>query len=342
MSDDPGRSPDGPAAEQPNPTSDNLAGRLRAALLGAFGLRANGSAREEIEDAIAADEAAGATLSPEERAMLRAILKLGDMRVEDVMVPRADIEALELEESVAEAIVVFREAGLSRLPVYRETLDDPVGMVHIRDLMAWVADKALRKAEHPQGKPSFDFSAVDLTSTLEDAKLVRPVLFVPPSMPARVLLKRMQATRTQMALVIDEYGGTDGLASLEDLVEIIVGEIEDEHDLEEEPTIEKISDGLFTADARTSVEDARALIGPEFRAGENADDIETIGGLIFAATGRIPAKGEIVEAVPGFDFEVLDAEPRRIKRARIRDKLKAPAPVRTKTRVPAEPEARRA
>jgi CBS domain containing-hemolysin-like protein len=215
-------------------------------------------------------------------------------------------------------------------------------MVHIRDLMAWVADKALQKPEQPQGRPSFDFSTVDLTSTLEDAKLVRPVLFVPPSMPARVLLKRMQATRTQMALVIDEYGGTDGLASLEDLVEIIVGEIEDEHDLEEEPTIEKISDGLFTADARTSVEDARALIGPEFRAGENADDIETIGGLIFAATGRIPAKGEIVEAVPGFDFEVLDAEPRRIKRARIRDKLKAPAPVRTKTRIPAEPQARRA
>ncbi len=342
MSDDPSRSPDDPASEQPNLQSDNLAGRIRVALLGALGLRPNGSAREEIEDAIAADEAAGATLSPEERAMLRAILKLGDMRVEDVMVPRADIEALESAASVAEAILVFREAGLSRLPVYRETLDDPVGMVHIRDLMAWVADQALRRSADPQARPTFDFSAVDLTRTLEEAKLVRPVLFVPPSMPARILLKRMQATRTQMALVIDEYGGTDGLASLEDLVEIIVGEIEDEHDLEEEPSIEKLADGLFTADARTSVEDARALIGPEFQAGQHAEDIETIGGLIFAATGRIPAKGEIVEAVPGFDFEVLEADPRRIKRARIRDKLKAPAPARTRTRVVSEPEARRA
>jgi CBS domain containing-hemolysin-like protein len=330
MSDDLSRSSDGPSAEQAG-SADNIAGRIRAALMGAFGIRQNGSARAEIEDAIAADEAAGATLSPEERAMLRSILKLGDMRVEDVMIPRADIEAIEIETPLAEVIAVFRETGHSRMPVYREELDDPVGMVHIRDLMAWLADQAVSKpAAQSHGTPRFDFSTVDLTQTLETTKLVRPVLFVPPSMPARALLKRMQVSRTQMALVIDEYGGTDGLVSLEDLVEIIVGEIEDEHDLEEEPTIQQVADGVFVADARTAVEDAQELIGPEFRAGGNAEDVETIGGLVFSATGRIPPKGEVVQAVEGFDFEVLDADPRRIKRVRIRDRAKAPPPVRIK------------
>jgi CBS domain containing-hemolysin-like protein len=311
-------------------------GRLRAALLSALGLKPNGSARAEIEDAIAADEAAGATLSPEERAMLRAILKLGDMRVEDVMIPRADIEALDIDRPVSEVIATFRESGHSRLPVFRETLDEPVGMVHIRDLMHWVADAALRPAGASAAHgPNFDFAAVDLSISLQEAGIVRPVLFVPPSMPARVLLKRMQTTRTQMALVIDEYGGTDGLASLEDLVEVIVGEIEDEHDLEEEPTLEKVADGVFIADARTSVEDARAAIGPDFKVGENAEDIETIGGLIFAATGRIPVKGEIAQAVDGFDFEVLDADPRRIKRVRIRDRSVAQSAAKAPKRMAA-------
>jgi CBS domain containing-hemolysin-like protein len=332
MSDD-SRSPDGAQAESAG--QDNLAGRLRSVLMGALGMRQNGSARAEIEEAIAADEAAGSTLSDEERSMLRAILKLGGMRVEDVMIPRADIEAIEIERPLAEVIAIFRETGHSRMPVYREELDDAVGMVHIRDLMAWVADQALSQPaadHHASAGPRFDFTTVDLSCSLEESKLVRPVLFVPPTMPARVLLKRMQSSRTQMALVIDEYGGTDGLVSLEDLVEIIVGEIEDEHDLDEEPTIQRVAEGVFVADARTSVEDARELIGPEFKAGENAEDVETIGGLVFAATGRIPPKGEVVQAVEGFDFEVLDADPRRIKRVRIRDRHKAPAPARGRLR----------
>jgi CBS domain containing-hemolysin-like protein len=146
----------------------------------------------------------------------------------------------------------------------------------------------------------------------------------------------MQITRTQMALVIDEYGGTDGLVSLEDIVEIIVGEIDDEHDLEEDPTLEQEADGVFVADARASVEHAREVIGPSFQVGETAQDIETIGGLVFAASGRIPPKGEVVEAVTGFDFEVLDADPRRIKRVRIRDRARAPAPARIRARAAAE------
>ncbi len=334
MSDDQGRSPEGPPGESAGQQPD-IVTRLRAALLSAFGIKPNGSARAEIEDAIAADEAAGATLTADERTMLRAILKLGDMRVEDVMIPRADIEAIDIDSSLAEVIAIFRESGHSRMPAYRETLDDPVGMVHIRDLMAWIADRALNRASLgavAQGgrKPSFDFGAVDLSGSLADSKLVRPLLFVPPTMPARALLKRMQATRTQMALVIDEYGGTDGLVSMEDLVEIIVGEIEDEHDLEEEPTVRQVADGVFIADARAELDDAAAVIGPGFLVGEKSDDVETIGGLVFAVTGRIPPKGEVVEAVPGYDFEVLDADPRRIKTVRIRDRSRAAAPVRQK------------
>jgi CBS domain containing-hemolysin-like protein len=335
MSDDPGRSPEGQPAES-SQSIENFGTRVRAALLSALGLRQNGSARAEIEDAIAADEAAGATLSDDERTMLRAILALGGMRIEDVMLPRADIDALDIDASVAEAIAVFRETGHSRMPVYRETLDEPVGMVHIRDLMAWIADRALGPAgEASQARPRLDLSAVDLSVSIGEAKLVRHVLFVPPSMPARALLKRMQATHTQMALVIDEYGGTDGLVSLEDLVEIIVGEIEDEHDTEDEPTLEKVADGIFVADARTSLDEARAAIGPEFDPGETAEDVETLGGLIFAATGSIPVKGEIVQTVPGFDLEVLDADPRRIKRVRIRDRAKAAPPQRPPRRAAA-------
>ena len=302
MSDDQGRSPEGSPAEAAGQQPD-IVSRLRAALLSALGLRQNGSARAEIEDAIAADEAAGATLSADERTMLRAILKLGDMRVEDVMVPRADIEAIDIESTLAEVIAIFRESGHSRMPAYRETLDDPVGMVHIRDLMAWIADRALS----PRGRPSRrNPASISARSTFparwRNSKLVRPVLFVPPSMPARVLLKRMQSSRTQMALVIDEYGGTDGLVSIEDLVEIIVGEIEDEHDLEEAPTVSQVADGVYIADARTELDDAAAVIGPEFQVGEKGEDVETIGGLVFAVTGRIPPKGEVVEAVPGLRF----------------------------------------
>ncbi len=330
MSDDQGRSPDGPPAE-PGGQQPDIVGRLRNALLSALGLKQNGSARSEIEDAIAADEAAGATLSADERTMLRAILKLGDMTVDDVMIPRADIEAIDIESTLAEVVGAFRKSAHSRMPAYRETLDDPVGMVHIRDLMAWIADRALKSAGAAEAKtPSFNFGAVDLNMALEASKIVRPLLFVPPSMPARALLKRMQSSRTQMALVIDEYGGTDGLVSMEDLVEIIVGEIEDEHDLDEEPTVTKVAEGVFIADARAELEDVAEVIGPDFKVGEKGDEIETVGGLVFAATGRIPPKGEVVEAVEGYDFEVLDADPRRIKKVRIRDRARAAAPVRQK------------
>ena len=331
MADDIGRSSN-PDPSLPDKAADSPTSRFLALLRTAFGGRQNGSVRADIEEAIAADEAEGAAFSPEERAMLRAILRLGDMRVDDVMVPRADIEAVEIDTSVAGLLVAAREAGHSRMPVYRETLDDPVGMVHIKDVMGWIADTAMKPREE-RGEPRFDLGAVNLDCTLKATGLVRPLLFVPPSMPARMLLQRMQASRTQMALVIDEYGGTDGLVSLEDLIEVIVGEIEDEHDLDEEPTIRKVAEGQYVADARASVEDAREVIGPAFDAGEEAEEVETVGGLVFAAIGRIPVRGEIVHAVAGFEFEILDADPRRIKRIRIRErrKLKSAARLRPKT-----------
>ena len=326
MSDDHGRSPDGPTADAGGQQPD-IVGRIRAALLSAFGLKPNGSARAEIEDAIAADEAAGATLTDDERAMLRAILKLGDMTVDDVMIPRADIEAIDIESTARGGdrhlprLRPFAHARLSR-----DARRSGRHGAHPRPDGVDRRPRADRADKAEAGKPHFDFAAVDLyRARLADSKLVRPLLFVPPSMPARALLKRMQSSRTQMALVIDEYGGTDGLVSMEDLVEIIVGEIEDEHDLDEEPTVKQVAEGVFVADARAELDDAAEVIGPDFKVGEKSEDIETIGGLVFAVTGRIPPKGEVVEAVPGYDFEVLDADPRRIKKVRIRDRAKAAA-----------------
>ncbi|HSG94335.1 MAG TPA: hemolysin family protein [Afifellaceae bacterium] len=317
-----------PSAEGSDPSA-SLGIRLRSGVRSLFGLRQNGSARVEIEEALAADEIAGAAFSPEERAMLRAVLKLGDMRVEDVMVPRADIDAVDIQTPIADLLIAFAEAGHSRMPVYRETLDDPIGMAHIKDAMIWITRTAGGKTPKTGNQSedgdasSLDLTAVDLSQTLHTAGIIRPVLFVPPSMSARMLLGRMQASRTQMALVIDEYGGTDGIVSLEDLVEIIVGEIEDEHDEAEEPTIEKVAEGQYVADARTPIEDVCELIGPTFDVGEHDEDVDTIGGLVFSLIDRVPVRGEIINALEGFEFEVLDADPRRIKRLRIRERRKA-------------------
>jgi CBS domain containing-hemolysin-like protein len=267
--------------------------------------------------------------------MLNNILRFREVRVEDVMVPRADIEAVDLSITIGELMVIFEESGRSRMPVYSESLDDPRGMVHIRDLLSYVTKQArnkrrngsrspasvansAEKTEKParQPKPSFDLGRIDLSKTVEEAGIIRQVLFVPPSMHASDLMQRMQAARIQMALVIDEYGGTDGLASLEDIVEMVVGDIEDEHD-DEEVMFAKTSDDVFVADARVELEEIAAAIGPDFDVREQLEDVDTLGGLVFASLGRIPARGEVVQAIPGFEFQVLDADPRRVKRVRI-------------------------
>lgn len=217
---------------------------------------------------------------------------------------------------------MFQIAAHSRLVVYNDTLDDPIGLVHIRDLIAFMATRAEVAAEKnvKRKKPlpaGLDLKSVNLAMPLSEAELIREMLFVPPSMPALDLLAKMQAMRIQLALVVDEYGGTDGLVSMEDVVEEIVGEIEDEHDEEDEPTVVRQPDGSFTADARARLEDVVTVVGPEFELGDAAQEVDTLGGYLMAQGGRLPLRGELVSGPPGFEIEVLDSDPRRIKRVRI-------------------------
>jgi CBS domain containing-hemolysin-like protein len=212
---------------------------------------------------------------------------------------------------VAELMGVFREAEHSRLPVYRETLDDPRGMIHIRDLMSWITTAAERNGD------SLELGAVDLGRTIGDIDIVRDILYVPPSMPLLDLLLRMQSSRLHLALVVDEYGGTDGLVSIEDLIEEVVGEIDDEHDVAEEPLFREDARHSLLADARTPVETIEQHLGIDLISPEQEEDIDTIGGLVFALAGRIPARGERVHHLSGVEFEVLDADSHLIKRLRI-------------------------
>ncbi|AMJ62190.1 hemolysin family protein [Bosea sp. PAMC 26642] len=283
-----------------------------------LGLRSGGTIREEITEALAQGSDQLADLSPQERAMLSNVLSLRERRVGDVMVPRADIVAVPADATLNELLALFRTAGHSRLPVFDDSLDDPRGMIHIRDFLEFIAGQAKSETGHDASETvSHDLSAVDLSATLATLKILRPVLYVPPSMPAVDLLVRMQATRTHIALVIDEYGGTDGLVSMEDLVEIVVGDIEDEHDLDEAPTIAPAGDGRFTADARATLEELKEATGIDLSDNEVAEDIDTLGGLIVTLAGRIPAEGEVIEGPEGLFFEVLEADARRIKRLRI-------------------------
>jgi magnesium and cobalt transporter len=266
-------------------------------------LRGSSSIRESLQEVIEESERETQELSTQERLMLGNLLKFGDLRVEDVMVPRADIVAVEENTALDELIAVFREAQHSRLPIYRETLDDPIGMIHVKDVMALAErDEAGR----------FGFREVPLAS------LKRDVLYVPGAMPALDLLLKMQTSHIHLALVVDEYGGTDGLVSIEDLVEEIVGDIDDEHDVDEDLLIVPRGDGSFVADARIDLEDFKTRTGIDLTAARSDEDVDTLGGLVFAELGRVPVRGEIVAIPAGFEFEVLEADPRRVKRLSVR------------------------
>ena len=288
--------------------------------------------REDLSDALMSGGELYEAFTPGERAMLANILRLREVRVDDVMVPRADVEAVDLTTPLGRLLEIFEESGRSRMPVYSETLDDPRGMVHIRDLLAWITKqaRAKRKRNTKQANansngsgtihsnlPALDLSLIDLSKTLQDAGIMRKVLFVPASMHATDLMQRMQANRTQMALVIDEYGGTDGLVSLEDIVEMVFGDIEDEHDEEEQALIRATTEDTWLVDAKAELEDVAEAIGPDFDIREQSEDVDTVGGLIFSELGRVPVRGEVVQAIPGFEVHVLDADPRRVKRVRI-------------------------
>ena len=300
--------------------------------------------REDLADALMTDANVSSAFSPEERAMLHNILRFREVRVADIMVPRADIEAVDMEMTIGELMIHFEETGRSRMPVYGDNLDDARGFVHIRDLLSYLAKQARNKrrtsarvsaaakAAHGEradkvsdkpaekairvARPAFDLGRVDLEQTVVEAGLIRKILFVPPSMLASDLLQSMQAARTQMALVIDEYGGTDGLVSHEDIVEMVIGDVEDEHD-DEEAMFSRTGEDVFVADARVELEEIAEAIGPDFDIRDRLEDVDTLGGLIFSALGRIPVRGEVVQAVPGFEFQILEADPRRIKRVKI-------------------------
>jgi CBS domain containing-hemolysin-like protein len=268
--------------------------------------------------------AAETGFSPDESRMLKNILSLRERRLDDLMVPRADIVAVQQDIPLGELFKVFENASHSRLVVYNDTLDEPVGMVHIRDLIAFMTARATVQPAAPAAPAGLNFAALDLAMPLSATKIIRTILFVPPSMPAIDLLAKMQATHIHLALVIDEYGGTDGIASIEDIVEEIVGDIEDEHDEATEHAVVRQPDGSYVAAGRASLEEAVSVIGTEFDVGDAAEEVDTVGGYIVTLIGRVPVRGELVPGPGAFEIEILDADPRRVKRVRIYRRKPAP------------------
>ncbi len=274
-----------------------------------LGFSGGADARAIIEEALREDD--GATFTPRERAMLSRVLQFKDLRLEDVMVPRVDIVAIDESATMGDVMALISKAGHSRIPVYRDTLDEPVGMVHVKDLLGWLTGGKAQVTIDP-----LNIGKVDLSTTIAEAAIVRDVIFAPASMSALDLLVRMQNRHIHLALVIDEYGGTDGLVSIEDLLEEVVGNIEDEHDTSHAPMI--VQDGeSYIADARADIDEVERRIGHAL-ASRSDEDIDTIGGLIFSMLGRVPAPGEVIGHRAGYLFEILDADGRRIKRVRIK------------------------
>jgi magnesium and cobalt transporter len=262
------------------------------------GRNGEGSLRDAIEELIEESEGEpdGTPLGRDESSLLLNILKLGDLTAYDVMVPRADIVAVPADITL-DGLVRALSQGHSRLPIFRDTLDDVIGMVHIKDVLACVA-----------GDRAYSLPGI-----------AREVLFVAPSMRALDLLLQMRLSRVHMALVVDEFGGIDGLVTIEDVVEEIVGDIEDEHDVAEGPKLVARPDGTLLADARATIEEFEEKVGPVLTAEEREQDIDTLGGLVFSLTGRVPSRGELISHPSGIAFEVLDADPRRVKRLRVRN-----------------------
>jgi CBS domain containing-hemolysin-like protein len=303
------------------PARENGEGWFMRALRSLFGWK-QGSIRADLKDVLELVPPGESGFSPDESRMLKNILGLRERRVGDVMNPRADIIDVQQDITLGELLRTFERAGHSRLVVYNDTLDDPVGMVHIRDLIAFMtARAAVDPDKNAKRKKPFaaglDLKAIALAAPLSSTKIVREILFVPPSMRVLDLLARMQATRIHLALVIDEYGGTDGLVSIEDIVEQIVGDIADEHDEDELPGVVRQPDDSFIADARAPLEDVARIIGGDFDVGDAAEEVDTIGGYLVTRAGRLPARGEVIPGPGLFEFEVLDTDPRRVKRIRI-------------------------
>jgi len=253
------------------------------------------SLRQSVETLIA-ERDDDTALDEEERVMLLNLLKFGESRVEDVMVPRADIIAVPEGASLAEVVKLMSRVGHSRLPVYRNSLDDVIGMVHVQDLLTyWSVDEPFRLAD-----------------------VIRRLPFVPPSMPVQEMLREMRADKVHLAMVVDEHGGIDGLVTIEDLMEEIVGEIEDEHDTAALPLVAITADGSLEADARALILEIELKLGIDLLPADRDEDIDTVGGLVFDLAGRVPEVGESVPHPAGLAIDVLDADPRRVRKVRIR------------------------
>ncbi len=295
----------GPSPKNGTTEPANLSGTVRGWLRQVRRSR-NGEAsvRETLEEIIEERGDTDAPINADERLLLANILELRGRTIHDVMVPRADIIAVDCEAGLKEVIDLVTSEGHSRLPVYHETLDDAVGFIHAKDMLAWRGSD----------------------SAFSPEKILRKVLFVAPSMQVLELLLEMRVKRAHMALVVDEYGGVDGLVTIEDLVEEIVGEIEDEHDQSDEPTLLPAGNGIFVADARVEIESLEDAVGA-FVTEDEREDIDTLGGLVFTLAGRVPIRGELVRHSSGIEFEVLEADPRRVRRLRVRtDRTSAAKP----------------
>lgn len=259
------------------------------------------SLRETIDEMIEEPSAGGShLLTAHERVLIGNILKVYNRTAADVMVPRLDIVALDVETPFPEVLQCMIEQGHSRVPVYRETLDDVIGFVHVKDLLGPAADRQPTKL----------------------GPILRKVLFVAPSLLILDLLVQMRQARTHIAMVVDEFGGIDGLVTIEDLIEEIVGEIEDEYDVAEGPNLTERADGTLIADARIPIEQLEERQGIRLRPTGEQDEVDTLGGLVSSLAGRVPGRGEVIGHPSGIEFEVLDADPRRVKRLRVRNRAK--------------------
>ena len=287
-----------PPGASGQPGNDRSFARLRNFLRSMRRPRDGESLRETIDEMIEEPSAEGShSLSIHERVLIGNILKAYDRTAADVMVPRVDIVALDAETPFSEVIKCMVEHGHSRIPVYRETLDDVIGFVHVKDLLGPAADRRPTKL----------------------APMLRKVLFVAPSLLILDLLVQMRQARTHIAMVIDEFGGIDGLVTIEDLIEEIVGEIEDEHDVANGPNLTERADGTLIADARIPIELLEERQGVRLRPSAEQEEVDTLGGLVSSLAGRVPKRGEVIAHPSGIEFEVLDADPRRVKRLRVRN-----------------------
>lgn len=281
---------------------DNWIERLRVFV----GFGAHPTTREDIAEALDED-GDDLSVTAQERSLLRNVLALKGTRVDDVMVNRADIVAVSEDVTLGQLLLTFADGGHSRLPVHQGSLDEPKGMVHVKDALAVFAKGA------QGGGHAFDPAAVDLGARIGDMEdVVRPVIYAPPSMAASDLLARMQSLHVHLALVVDEYGGVDGLVTIEDLVETIVGDIEDEHDDEAAASIRPDGEGGFIADARAPLDEVAEAVGPSFDVGAYTDEVDTIGGLIVTLVGRVPTEGDEIEGPGGHILTVRAADPRRV------------------------------